>query len=101
MKSNDSKIKPNQSKKRNLFLFIVFLLVTLFLASFSATTFILINSYRLTYVGENLVVLQQEIGNLKDEISRKEIEIEELKLQLANIEGESPFMNNHPFNSPR
>lgn len=97
MKSNDIKQseerKPKNRKKRTIFLWFVFGMITLFLLSFSTTTFILINSYRLTYANDNLSSLQQEIGNLKNEIARKDNEIEELKLQLANIEGESSFVN--------
>lgn len=80
-------------KKGKIFLLFIFGFVTLFLCSFSATTFILMNSYRLTFAGENDIMLQQELGFLKNEVARKENEIEELKLQLANLEGESSFVN--------
>ena len=97
MKSND-KMPPEKKtsqkyKKRKLFIFFVFGLITLFLLSFSTTTFILMNSYRLTFAGESLLALQQKIGTLREEISRKDNEIEQLKLQLADIEGKSSFIN--------
>ncbi|MBE7018346.1 MAG: hypothetical protein E7413_00495 [Ruminococcaceae bacterium] len=88
-------------KKRKLLIFFIFSLITLFLLSFSTTTFILMNSYRLTFAGDSLSALQQKIGTLREEISRKDNEIEQLKLQIANIEGEASFVNqmqNHPLN---
>lgn len=90
---NKQNTKPNQKKKRKVFILFVFCLGTLFLLSFSVTSFILINSYRLTFVEEDYTRLQQQFGLLKSELSRKENEIEELKLQLADIEGESSFTN--------
>ena len=80
-------------KKRKVFIFFTFGAITLFLLSFSVTTFILMNSFRLTFAGDNLAQMQQEISLLKNEIAHKDSEIEELKLQLANIEGESSFVN--------
>ena len=93
---NNRKIQDKSYKKqgkRKWFLFYVFGTITLFLLSFSATTFILMNSYRLTFAGENLAALQQEIGMLKNELNRKNNELEDLKFQIANIEGESSFTN--------
>lgn len=105
MKSKDKKQPKEQItkkyKKGNLFIFFIFCLITLFLLSFSTTTFILMNSYRLTFAGESLSALQQKIGTLRDEIFRKDNQIEQLKLQLADIEGKASFVNqmqNHTLN---
>ena len=84
---------PKKTRKTKFFLLFVLLLITLFLISFAATTYILMHSYSLTFAGESLAALQQEIGQLKTEVSRKNNEIEELKIQLANIKGESSFVN--------
>ena len=83
--TNNQTPQSKKNKKRKLFFIFIFGLGTLFLLSFSVTSFILINSYRLTFVEENYAQLQQQCGLLKSELSRKENEIEELKLQLANI----------------
>ncbi len=96
MKQEDFETKQTpplkKQKKRRVILF-VFCLITLFLVSFSTTSLILMKSYRLTFVKENYAELQQQVKLLKNELSRKDNEIEELKLQLANIEGESSFVN--------
>ena len=81
-----------KQKKRRFILFIVSL-ITLFFVSFSTTSFILIKAYRLTFAEEDYAQLQQQVELLRSELSCKENEIEELKLQLANIEGESSFAN--------
>ena len=83
---------PKKQKKRSFILF-VFCLITLFLVSFATTSLILMKSYRLTFAEENYAELQHQVKLLKNELSRKDNEIEELKLQLANIEGESSFVN--------
>ncbi len=87
------KQKPKKQKKRRRWMLLSFFLLTLFLLSFSATSFILMNSYRLTFADESLATLRQELSLLKNEIAKKNSEIEALKLQLANIEGESSFAN--------
>ena len=97
MKQSQQNISKKQEKhfykNRKIFWFFLLLLITLFFVSFSATSFILMNSYRLAFVGENQEHLQHELEMLKLELNQKEMEIEELKLQLANIEGESSFVN--------
>ncbi len=94
MKSNEHHASQRTAgKKRKILFCFLFGMIILFLLSFSATTYILMNSYRLTFVGEDFATLQQEIGLLKNEVARKNSEIEELKLQIANMEGESSFVN--------
>lgn len=97
MNSNNCKTnQENQSLKRKrgkLFFLCVFCGITLFLVSFSVTSFILMNSYRLTFASNSQATLQQEISRLKSEISRKDGEIEELKLRIAALEAESSFVN--------
>ena len=97
MDSNDYKTNQEPQHRSRIFLLFVLCVSTLFLISFSVTSFILMNSYRLVFVGENFSNMQQELTLLKNEISRKDAEIEELKLQLANTEGESSFAN-QPLN---
>lgn len=51
------------------------------------------NSYRLSFTEKNHTLIQQEVEQLKRELTDKETEIEELKLKLSNYEGESSFVN--------
>ena len=84
---------PLKKQKKRRFLLFIFCLITLFLVSFATTSLILMKSYRLTFAEENYAELQQQVKLLKNELSRRDNEIEELKLQLANIEGESSFVS--------
>ncbi len=88
---NEQEIRSPQNRKP--FLLLLFGLITLFFISFAATSFILINSYRLSFTGENHASMQQELERLKSELRGKETEIEELKLKLSDYEGESSFAN--------
>ncbi len=97
MKSNQ-KNSPGEhqnhfSKKRNRFWLFFFGLVTLFFVSFAASSFILMNSYRLSFTDQDHAMMQQELQRLRSELQGKETEIEELKLKLSNYEGESSFVN--------
>lgn len=85
--------QATKQRKRKIFFIFIFFLVTLFFISFSVTSVIIIKSYSLIFAEENYIQLQQQVGLLKSELSRRENEVEELKLQLANLEGESFFAN--------
>lgn len=89
MHTNEKRIP----QKRKRFILFLFSLITLFLVSFSTTSFILVNSYRLSFTEEAHGMMQQELEQLKRELTDKETEIEELKLKLSNYEGESSFVN--------
>lgn len=80
--------KKMQPKKGRIFLLV---LVTLFFASFAASAYIIIHANQLTFAGDNLIELQKEIQELKTELARKDSEIEELKLKVANSQSSSHF----------
>ncbi len=80
--------KKTKPKKGRIFLL---LLVTLFFVSFAASAYIIIYANQLTFAGDNLVELQKEVQDLKTELARKDSEIEELKLKVANSQSGSHF----------
>ena len=66
--------KKRKQKKGSIFLFV---LVTLFFVSFAASAYIIIYANQLTFAGGSLTELRQEMQELKNELARKDSEIEE------------------------
>lgn len=99
MQGNEYHFRSEKKKVKKQYKCSVFILVlvTLFLTSFSATAFILVKTNQLTFAGDNQKNLQQEVHQLKTELARKNSEIEELKLQIANAQGTSHFTNSSLF----
>ncbi|MBQ7951061.1 MAG: hypothetical protein IJ278_05015, partial [Clostridia bacterium] len=87
--------KRKEKKKKVKGWVYLLLLVTIFFASFAASAYVIIHANQLTFAGDNLVELQQEVQDLKTELARKESEIEELKLQVANSKSSSHFTSSY------
>lgn len=81
-----------KSKKGLLFLWI---LATLFFVSFASSAYIIIYANQLTFGGGNLTELQQQVQDLKSELAKKDSQIEELKLKVANSGSSSHFTNSY------
>lgn len=88
---------PKKPKKGRIFLLV---LVTLFFVSFAASAYIIIYANQLTFAGGSMMELQEELKELKTELARKDSEIEELKLKVANLGGASSFTGAIPVSTP-
>lgn len=91
MKNQELREQKLQNRKTRLSKKGIYLLtlITLFLISFSATSFIIINANKLTFSGENTSAVKDEISSLKEQILEKDKTIEELTEQLSSKKSNS------------
>jgi cell division protein FtsL len=80
LKEQKRQIKRTRLSKKGIYLLT---LITLFLISFSLTSFIIINANRLIFSDGETNSIKNEIASLKEQIIEKDKTIEELTLQLS------------------